>query len=118
VALSVVRANQAAAAVGLDGAARQQFATAVSELARNIFKYAGSGELRIRELGTGQRAGVEATAIDQGPGIEDIERAMTDHFSSGGTLGHGLPGVRRMMDEFEIDSEPGQGTQVTIRRWL
>ena len=117
VALCVVSAGNVAAAAGLDDVARQSFATAVSELARNIVKYAGSGEIRIRELTSGARSGVEAFATDTGPGIADVGLAMTDHYSSGGTLGIGLPGVRRMMDEFEIVSEPNQGTSITIRKW-
>jgi serine/threonine-protein kinase RsbT len=117
VATCVVGAGQAAAAAGLDDAARQRFATAVSELARNIIKFAGSGEIQIGEVVKGNLSGVEATASDAGPGIADLEQAMTDHYSSVGTLGIGLPGVKRMMDEFEIDTEPDRGTSVTIRKW-
>jgi serine/threonine-protein kinase RsbT len=117
VALCVVGADAAAAAAGLDAAARQRFATAVSELGRNIIKFAGTGEIRIDQLTRGTRSGVEATATDAGPGIADLDQAMTDHYSSAGTLGIGLPGVKRMMDEFEIDSELHRGTSVTIRKW-
>ncbi len=117
VARCVVSAGLAAAAAGLDDAARQRFATAVSELARNIVKYAGAGEIRIAGLRRGNLSGIEATARDAGPGIADLELAMTDRYSSGGTLGIGLPGVRRMMDEFEIESSPDRGTSVTIRKW-
>lgn len=117
VVLSSIEAARAAESAGLDATRRQMFATAVSELARNIVKYAGSGRLLLREVRLDSRTGVEATAEDDGPGIPDIELAMTDHFSSSGTLGLGLPGVRRMVDEFEITSEPGQGTRVTIRAW-
>jgi serine/threonine-protein kinase RsbT len=66
----------------------------------------------------GSRMGMEVIVRDRGPGIEDIQKAMADHYSSGGTLGLGLPGVKRMMDEFELTSEPGKGTTVTIRKWL
>ena len=93
-------------------------ATAVSELVRNILKYAGSGEIRLRRVkGMGVR-GIEIEAVDRGPGIADCESAMRDHFSSGGTLGLGLPGVKRMMDEFSLESTPGEGTRVTVRKWI
>ena len=93
-------------------------ATAVSELVRNILKYAGKGELSLRQIREPGRRGIEIEATDQGPGIADCEAAMQDHFSSGGTLGLGLPGVRRMMDEFQLESTPGSGTRVTARKWL
>ena len=76
------------------------------------------GEVILRVVFRGTSKGVEAVSIDQGPGIEDVQQAMEDHFSSSGTLGLGLPGIRRMMDEFDIESEPGRGTRVTIRKWL
>ena len=97
---------------------RNMIATALSELGQNILKYAERGEVSIEQISEGTRTGVQLTAQDQGPGIEDLEQAMTDHFSSSGTLGLGLPGVRRMMDEFKIDSAPQQGTVVTVRKWL
>ncbi len=117
VATCALEASSAAMGADLDRAAQQMFATAVSELARNIVKYAGTGEIRISEVRTGGRVGVEATARDRGLGIPDVELAMIDSYSTGGTLGLGLPGVRRMMDEFEIDSSPGSGTRVRIRKW-
>jgi serine/threonine-protein kinase RsbT len=67
--------------------------------------------------GTGCK-GIEIEVSDHGPGIADVEGAMNDHFSSGGTLGLGLPGVKRMMDEFSLESSPGQGTRVTARKWI
>ena len=97
--------------------ATQMIATAVSELARNIVKYADKGEIVIGKIEKGRRSGIEVVARDKGPGIADIEQAVTDRYSSGGTLGLGLPGVRRMMDEFEIKSTAGQGTTVIIRKW-
>ena len=115
---SVMEARKAAAAIGFDEIAGHMIATAVSELARNIVKYAGRGEILIDRINTGSRTGIEITARDRGPGIEDIQQAMADHFSSGNTLGLGLPGVKRMMDEFEITSEPAQRTTVIIRKWL
>ncbi len=115
---SVVETRKAAKAIGFDEIVCQMIATAVSELANNIVKYAGRGEILIARIDTGSRIGLEVTARDCGPGIEDIQLAMADHFSSGKTLGLGLPGVKRMMDEFEITSEPGKRTTVTFRKWL
>jgi anti-sigma regulatory factor (Ser/Thr protein kinase) len=92
--------------------------TAVSELATNILKYAKQGQVTIREVREGERIGFEAVATDRGPGIEDVQKALQDHFSSSGTLGLGLPGVRRLMDDFDIRSVAGEGTAVTIRKWL
>lgn len=103
---------------GFDEAPSRMIATAVSELVRNILKYAGSGEFRLRRVEGPGRRGIEIEVSDHGPGIEDIDSAMSDHFSSGGTLGLGLPGVKRMMDEFSLESTPGQGTRVTARKWL
>lgn len=91
-------------------------ATAVSELARNIVRFAGTGEVVV-ELVQGSRSGVQVTARDSGPGIADVEQALKDGFSTYRGLGLGLPGVRRLMDEFAIASEPGQGTTVTITKW-
>lgn len=96
----------------------RMIATAVSELARNILKYAGSGECRLRRIEGPGRRGIEIEVRDHGPGIADCEAAMSDHFSSSGTLGLGLPGVKRMMDDFSLDSAPGQGTRVTARKWI
>lgn len=96
----------------------RMIATAVSELARNILKYAGSGEFRLRRIeGPGGR-GIEIEVSDNGPGIADVDAAMSDHYSSSGTLGLGLPGVKRMMDEFSIESAPGKGTRVITRKWI
>jgi serine/threonine-protein kinase RsbT len=105
-------------AAGFQETASRMISTAVSELARNILKYAGSGEIRLRAIQSSQGHGIEIEAVDQGPGIAAPEDAMRDHFSSSGTLGLGLPGVERMMDEFSLDSAPGQGTRVTARKWL
>ena len=117
-AWSVMEARKAAKAIGFDENICQMIATAVSELANNIVKYAGRGEILMDRIIAGSRIGMEVIAWDRGPGIEDIQKAMTDHFSSGGTLGLGLPGVKRMMDEFELTSQPGKKTTVTIRKWL
>ena len=103
---------------GFDETPSRMIATAVSELVRNILKYAGSGEIRLRQVKELSRHGIEIEVVDQGPGIADCEAAMQDHFSSGGTLGMGLPGVKRMMDEFSLVSTPGEGTRVTARKWI
>jgi len=92
--------------------------TAISEVARNISKYAGRGRIR---LGVTQRNGRQAMlvqALDDGPGIADIEQALEDGFSTSSGLGLGLPGSRRLMDDFEVESEPGDGTTVTMWKWL
>ena len=92
-------------------------ATAISELARNIVQYARVGEIVIRAVREGVREGIVVVARDDGPGIPDIEQAMQDGFSTGGGLGFGLPGVKRLMDTFEIKSRPGAGTTVTVAKW-
>lgn len=92
-------------------------ATAISELARNIVLYAKQGEIVLRVLERGDQRGVMVRASDQGPGIPDIRRALQGGFSTSRSLGLGLPGVRRLMDEFEIESRVGYGTTVTARKW-
>jgi serine/threonine-protein kinase RsbT len=114
---ALIAASHFAEEVGFNRADCQGISTAVSELARNILKYAGEGEILIERVGDGPGSGVQITSRDRGPGIKDIEAAMSDHFSSSGTLGLGLPGVKRLMDEFEIDSSPGMGTRVIVRKW-
>ncbi len=120
--LDVVRAVMAAGnfaeSYGFSEAPKCMVATTVSELAGNILRYAGSGYVRIRSTETEGRAGVEIVAHDHGNGIADLAAALEDHHSTGGTLGLGLPGVRRMMDEFHVESERGKGTRVTARKWL
>jgi serine/threonine-protein kinase RsbT len=92
-------------------------ATAISELARNIVSYARKGEIVLRMINNVDRRGLSITASDEGPGIPDIRQALRDGFSTSGSLGMGLPGVRRLMDEFEINSQPGQGTVVAVKKW-
>jgi serine/threonine-protein kinase RsbT len=92
-------------------------ATAISELARNIVSYARRGEITLKSVQASSRQGISIIASDSGPGIHDIRQAMRDGFSTSGSLGLGLPGVRRLMDEFEIASEPGRGTIVTVKKW-
>jgi serine/threonine-protein kinase RsbT len=93
-------------------------ATAISEIARNITTYAGRGEITLRLVRQGERRGLLVVATDDGPGIADVDRALEDGYSTGRGMGLGLPGARRLMDEFEIDSGPGRGTTVTMRKWI
>jgi len=93
-------------------------ATAISELARNILLYAKTGEVTISAIERGDRRGLAVVASDEGPGIADAARAMEDGFSTSGRLGLGLPGVRRLMDEFEVRSSAGRGTTVTVKKWI
>lgn len=93
-------------------------ATAISELARNIVLYAKRGEIILLAVERGERTGLIITARDDGEGIPDVEQALRDGYSTSGRLGVGLPGVRRLMDEFEIESEVGRGTTVTVKKWI
>jgi serine/threonine-protein kinase RsbT len=91
--------------------------TAASELARNVFRYAGEGVMRWSSLESNDRLAIELQFVDHGPGIEDIALALTEGYSTGGGLGLGLPGAKRLADELEIESVVGQGTTVTLRKW-
>lgn len=106
-------------AVGLGMVDLTKFITAGSELARNILKYAGGkgGKLLVEVVGDNRRKGVRAVFDDQGPGIENIELALVDGYSTGSSMGLGLPGAKRLSDEFHIESAPGRGTRVVIVRW-
>lgn len=92
-------------------------ATAISELARNILTYAQQGEILLKSVDGSNRTGILIVASDKGPGISDLRQALRDGFSTSGSLGMGLPGVRRLMDEFEITSEPTRGTTVKVKKW-
>jgi serine/threonine-protein kinase RsbT len=92
-------------------------ATAISELARNIVSYAGRGEIIVSVVRNSERTGITVVASDNGPGISDLTLALRDGFSTSGSLGIGLPGVRRLMDEFDIDSQPDRGTIVKVTKW-
>ena len=92
-------------------------ATAISELARNIVTYARKGQITLKGVQGSSRVGILVIASDEGPGILDIRQALRDGFSTSGSLGLGLPGVRRLMDEFEINSQPSMGTTVTVKKW-
>jgi serine/threonine-protein kinase RsbT len=91
--------------------------TAASELARNVIDYGGGGDFRIESLNNDARRGLRLTFSDEGPGIVDMEQAMKDGFTTGGGLGLGLGGAKRLVNEFLIDSKPGQGTTVVVVRW-
>lgn len=108
-----------ARAAGLSLVEETKFITAGSELARNIVVHAtGSrGEVRVEQLDTSQRRGVSAVFVDEGPGIEDLDAALTDGFSTAGSMGLGLPGARRLVDEMNITSSGGSGTTVVITKW-
>ena len=92
-------------------------ATAISEVARNITTYAGEGEVALRVLNHGGRQGIEVVATDNGPGIADVELAMQDGFTTGNGLGLGLPGTRRLVDEFDLRTAPGSGTSIRLVKW-
>jgi serine/threonine-protein kinase RsbT len=118
----VVTARQRARAlaVGVDMPSTDQtlLATAISEIARNITAYAVRGEVLIDVVrDQNGRRGVRVIARDDGPGIENLERALTDGYTTGGGLGLGLPGARRLVDEFDIQTTPGEGTTVTLIKW-
>jgi serine/threonine-protein kinase RsbT len=93
-------------------------ATAISEIARNIVEYADQGEVTITLLDGVHKRGVEIVAADHGPGIADVSTVMRDGFSTGKGMGIGLPGAKRLMDEFEIQSALGHGTTVKMKKWL
>lgn len=104
--------------VGFAGSDLTVIATVISELGRNILTYAGNGEIVLRPRYQGNRRGIVVVARDQGPGIVDVELALQDAYSTSKSLGLGLPGTRRLMDEFEILSAVGQGTTVTVTKWV
>ena len=111
------RARELAAGLGLSGTDLTLLATAISEIARNITTYAERGEVAVSVVATGRRRGVRVVASDEGPGIADLELALRDGYTSGVGLGMGLPGTRRLVDEFDIVSAPGEGTTVTFVKW-
>ena len=114
---AILETGNAADRIDLRVDQKSRVTTATSELARNIVKYAGSGQFSVNRIEDGERTGVQIVARDRGPGIADVPAALRDHYSTGGTLGLGLPGVKRLMDELEVDSKPGKGTTVTATLW-
>lgn len=107
-----------ATSIGFTGSDLTVIATAISELARNIIDYAGSGAIVLTVVEKDGRPGITIQARDSGPGIPDVVKALGSGYAAGPGLGVGLPGVRRLMDEFEISSGAGEGTSVTVRKWL
>jgi serine/threonine-protein kinase RsbT len=110
-------ARELATALGFDAVRQTLIATAISELARNILKYAGCGEIVLRSAARNGTSGVTVIATDEGPGIADLALAMTDGFSTDHGLGLGLPGTKRLMDDFDLVSTVGSGTVVTTTMW-
>jgi serine/threonine-protein kinase RsbT len=123
IVVSRQRAREVARQLGFGAVDQSRIATAVSELTRNVVRYAtdGRGAVVIRGVDSttadGGRNGIEIVVSDDGPGIADIDQALRDGFTSGTGMGMGLPGTRRLMDEMTIDSVVGRGTIVTIRKW-
>ena len=112
------RARELAAMVDLTSMDQTLLATAISEVARNITTYAKRGEVLLSIVrDNGGREGIRVVARDDGPGIEDLDLAMQDGYTSGGGLGLGLPGARRLVDEFDIETAPSAGTTVTLVKW-
>ena len=109
--------RQRAVELGFNLIDQTKIVTAASELARNTVQYGGGGQLTIEGVEEGGRRGLRLTFEDKGPGIQDIEQALRDGYTSGGGLGLGLGGARRLANEFYIQSRPGEGTRVTVVRW-
>lgn len=116
--LAIGRGRDLATAIGFDEIDRTRIEIVILELTRNILVHAGSGELRLELIQVAGRRGMAVIARDSGPGIADTELALRDGFSTAQTLGTGLPGVRRLMDEFAIESRVGAGTTVRTVKWL
>ncbi|HVO93200.1 MAG TPA: anti-sigma regulatory factor [Terriglobales bacterium] len=110
------RGRSLAAELGFSSCDQTLIATAISEIARNILTYATKGEVSLSAIKNGQHC-LSITAVDEGPGIANLDQAMQNGYSTAGSLGLGLPGAKRMMDEFEISSEPGKGTIVRMKKW-
>lgn len=117
VLLARQEARRLSSGLRFTGAELTLIATAISEVARNIVTYAGAGEIALQVVQKGARRGLLVIARDSGPGIADIEQAMQDGYSTSRGLGLGLPGSKRLMDEFRIASEVGKGTEVTMTKW-
>ena len=111
-------AKRFAVQLGFDDTASQEIAIAVSELASNLIKHARGGHLNLASSAADERPGLCLESHDSGPGIPDVERAVTDGFSTTGSLGYGLGTVNRLMDEFQVTSQPGHGTSILCKRWL
>ncbi|MFF3640911.1 anti-sigma regulatory factor [Streptomyces sp. NPDC002564] len=110
--------REATVRVGFGLVDQTRIVTAASELARNAYVHGGGGTLALEVVRQGGRRGLRLSVSDQGPGIADLDQALTDGYTTGAGLGHGLGGARRLMDEFQVRSTPGRGTTVTVLRWI
>jgi serine/threonine-protein kinase RsbT len=117
VLLARQKARELAKSLRFSGSEITLIATAISEVARNIVTYAKRGQIVLRLVSQGRRRGIRVVAQDEGPGIADIARAMEDGYSTSSSLGLGLPGSKRLMDDFDIVSALGKGTTVTMTKW-
>jgi serine/threonine-protein kinase RsbT len=118
IVLACQKGRALAERLGMPGNDQVIVVIAISEVARNIVNYADRGEIVLSAFGqNGRRRGISIVAHDEGPGILDIERALQDGYSTGGGLGLGLAGARRLMDEFKVLSQPGKGTTIVMRKW-
>jgi len=117
VVLARTAAREIATLEGFSVMTKTRIATAVSELARNVFLHGGGGFMEYDAIRLDNKVGVKCIFVDYGPGIPDIDVAMLDGFSSIATLGHGLPGARRLVDEFDIKSDKGGGLRIEIIKW-
>ncbi|MCP8618087.1 anti-sigma regulatory factor [Salirhabdus salicampi] len=104
--------------IGFGSVDQARIATAISEMARNIYLYANSGQINLEVIENEGTVGLKISAIDDGPGIKEIGKAMEDGYSTSGGLGAGLPGIKRLMDDFHINSEEGKGTEIVVMKWL
>lgn len=111
------RLKEYAVKIGMSLVNQTKIMTAASELARNMLKYANGGKVNIEVVAKGRENGLRLTFVDEGPGIPNIQLALKDGYSTGKSLGLGLPGTRRLVSEFAINSEVGKGTTVTITKW-
>jgi serine/threonine-protein kinase RsbT len=109
--------RERAVAIALSLVDQTKLVTAASELARNTIKYGGGGVVHLDAMDDGQRRGVGLVFVDDGPGIPDLELALRDGYTTGGGLGLGLSGSKRLVDEFDLDSRPGEGTAVVVIKW-
>ncbi|KOX00455.1 anti-sigma regulatory factor [Streptomyces sp. NRRL B-1140] len=109
--------RQAAAELGFGLVQQTKLVTAASELARNTLVHGGGGHVELTPLDAGSSRGLRLSFVDTGPGIRDLDQALTDGYTSGGGLGLGLSGAKRLVQEFEVDSRPGEGTTVTVTAW-
>ncbi|GIO24315.1 anti-sigma regulatory factor [Oceanobacillus sp. J11TS1] len=104
--------------IGFGTVDQARIATAISELARNIYLYADHGQICFEYINTKSKKGILMTAVDVGPGIKDVSRVMQDGYTTSGGLGAGLPGVKRLMDDFDIESTVGEGTKIKAIKWV